>query len=65
MIFYKLTQDSLPYWQLLTALEPKLLKLTAVDNEIYQQFRKEFPDLKLDFLNVDEIKSKDSKAVST
>lgn len=45
-------------------MDPSLLKLTAIDEELYEAFRKQFPDLKIDVLVEDEIKTEEQKAVS-
>lgn len=41
------------------------LKLTPYDEEIYSSFKEEFPDFKLDVLEEDSLKSKESKEVCT
>ena len=49
--------------QLITAVDPSILKLTPVDEEIYKQFREDFKDLKVDVLQEDDIKSEANKQV--
>ncbi|XP_067935169.1 protein PBDC1-like isoform X2 [Watersipora subatra] len=49
------------YFNILTSTEPKFLKLTKCDDEIYNRFRQEFPDEKIDQLNIDNIKSDKGK----
>ncbi|KAA0191847.1 hypothetical protein FBUS_10364 [Fasciolopsis buskii] len=44
--------------------DAKHLRLTGMDDEIYEQFENQFPDLKVDVLSEDDLKSPDSKAVS-
>jgi hypothetical protein len=43
--------------QLVSSVDPAILKLTKTDNEIYDHFRSEFPDLKIDKIDTDEMKS--------
>ncbi|XP_065828490.1 protein PBDC1-like [Oscarella lobularis] len=50
------------YFKLLSAVEPSNLRLTSQDKEIRDEFAKRFGDLKIDKINEDELKSKDSKA---
>jgi hypothetical protein len=40
------------------------LRLTKLDDVIYMSFRKEFPDLKIDAIDLDAMKSTEGKAVS-
>jgi len=47
----------------LCSLETSYLKLTKIDQIIYDDFRKEFPDLNVKNLDVDQLKSKESKEV--
>ena len=47
----------------MSSLDPKILKLTKMDDEIYEKFRSDFPDIKVDHINADEIKSKENKEV--
>ncbi|XP_025096682.1 protein PBDC1-like isoform X3 [Pomacea canaliculata] len=49
------------YFNLITSVEPRILRLTALDNEIYTKFRETFPDLKVDVLDEKELKSAESK----
>ena len=49
--------------KLLSALDAKLLRLTKQDDNIYALFRATFPDLKIDVLDVDLVKSDKSKEV--
>ncbi len=51
------------YFQLLTAVDPKFLKLTQMDDIIYVAFRNEFRDLKVDILVEEHLKNKDAKEV--
>ncbi|TPX41679.1 hypothetical protein SeMB42_g05468 [Synchytrium endobioticum] len=51
------------YFKLLTAVDPLKLKLTRVDDELYADFRSNFPDLDMHKLNVDsDFKSEKAKA---
>ena len=49
--------------QLLCALDVKLLKLTKQDEEIYKEFRSQFPDIGVKLIDEDKLKSVDSKEV--
>lgn len=49
------------YFNLLSSVDPKLLRLTPQDDVIYKEFRSKFPDLKVDLIKEDEIKSADGK----
>ena len=49
--------------QLLSSLDASKLKLTQQDDQIYSRFRELFPELKVDQLNEDELKSNEGKAV--
>ena len=44
-------------------MDPSILKLTPMDEEIYKQFREDFKDLKVDVLQEDDIKSEANKQV--
>ncbi|XP_046565697.1 protein PBDC1-like [Haliotis rubra] len=49
------------YFNLITSVDPSILKLTREDDEIYSKFRQEFPDFKVDVLTEDELKSEKAK----
>ncbi|CAL7937588.1 unnamed protein product [Xylocopa violacea] len=49
------------YFNILCSVDPKFLKLTPHDNQIYKTFRDTFPDLKVDKINEDELKSPEGK----
>lgn len=49
------------YFNLLTSVHPSCLHLTPYDDQIYQAFREDFPDLKLKLLTDDILKSEDAK----
>lgn len=49
------------HFNLLCSVDPKFLKLTPHDDIIYKAFREEFPDLKIDVLNEDDLKSGSAK----
>ena len=51
-------------FQLLCALDPKLLRLTPKDNDIYEEFKKEFPDFDTSKLSEEALKSSAAKEVS-
>jgi len=48
---------------LLCAVDPKQLRLSKQDDQIYKRFREVFPDLNVDTLDEDKIKSKEGKDV--
>lgn len=51
------------YFKLISSLDPSKIKLTPIDNEIYDAFRKEFPDLDVKVLNeMDDFKTEKAKA---
>lgn len=50
-------------FQLLKVLDPKLLKLTPHDNQIYKRFREMFPTLRIDVLEEETLKSPQAKEV--
>lgn len=50
------------YFNILCSVDPKILRLTAQDDVIHKTFRDEFPDLKVEVLNEDEMKSPEGKA---
>lgn len=50
------------YFNILCSVDPKFLKLTPHDEQIYKTFRDVFPDLKVDILNEQEMKSPEGKA---
>lgn len=58
---YLLTKSCL---QLISSVDPTALKLTKMDDEIYGEFRKDFPDLKMDIIKEDELKSAEAKEAS-
>ncbi|CAH1784370.1 unnamed protein product [Owenia fusiformis] len=49
------------YFNLITSVDPKLLKLTKKDNEIYAHFREDFKDVVINKIDEDSLKSPDSK----
>ncbi|CAL1280921.1 unnamed protein product [Larinioides sclopetarius] len=49
------------HYNLITSVPPKLLKLTPYDDEIYSAFTSQFPDFKLDTLEIESLKSEESK----
>jgi len=52
------------YEKLLTAIKPKgKLRLTKIDDEIYSSFRAAFPQLKIDIVNEDQLKSATNKVL--
>ncbi|EUC61313.1 polysaccharide biosynthesis protein [Rhizoctonia solani AG-3 Rhs1AP] len=60
---YRLIQT---YWQLLEAVPPKALKLTKMDEDIYNDFLEQFPEYKenpsmVEVIDEDLLKSKENK----
>ncbi|XP_076175167.1 protein PBDC1 [Ptiloglossa arizonensis] len=49
------------YFNILCSVDPKFLKLTPHDEQIYKTFRDVFPDLKVNKISEDELKSPESK----
>ncbi|NWR48079.1 PBDC1 protein, partial [Regulus satrapa] len=47
---------------LISSVDPKFLKLTAVDDLIYAEFRGTFRNLRVDVLDPEELKSEAAKA---
>lgn len=54
---------SLRNLQLLVSVDTTLLHLSLIDDDIYQQFRVEFPDFSVDCFDDAVIKSPEEKAV--
>ena len=52
------------YIQLISSVDNRKLKLSKHDDEIYEQFRKDFPDFDVKLLVEDELKSDAAKTVS-
>lgn len=53
----KAYQHAETYFNLICSVDPKFLKLTQLDDEIYTVFRQDFPDLQVDVLNEAEMKT--------
>uniref|UniRef100_A0A671QH66 Protein PBDC1-like n=1 Tax=Sinocyclocheilus anshuiensis TaxID=1608454 RepID=A0A671QH66_9TELE len=49
------------YYNLISSVDPKLLKLTKSDEQIYTKFREAFPDLSIEVLDPELLKSADAK----
>ncbi|KAK7499319.1 hypothetical protein BaRGS_00009294 [Batillaria attramentaria] len=49
------------YFNLISSVDPALLRLTPVDDEIYRKFRETFPDMKVDQVDEEELKSPEGK----
>ncbi|WAR20816.1 PBDC1-like protein [Mya arenaria] len=49
------------YSNLISSVDPKVLKLTRLDDDIYKHFRGEFPDLNVKELDVDFLKTPEQK----
>lgn len=48
-------------FQILCSVDPKLLRLTPHDDMIYKTFRETFPDMKVDKIREEELKSNEQK----
>ncbi|NWR01893.1 PBDC1 protein, partial [Paradoxornis webbianus] len=48
-------------FNLISSVEPKLLKLTREDDRIYEEFRRTFGELRVDVLDPEELKSEPAK----
>jgi len=58
----KAVQQMLTYWEILKQMRGSTLKLTKYDDEIYEHFKKEFPEFDpTATINEDEMKSKEGK----
>lgn len=51
-------------FQLISSVDPKFLKLTKQDDQIYSSFRETFKDLDVKLLKSDDLKSDKAKEVS-
>ncbi|XP_024878320.1 protein PBDC1 [Temnothorax curvispinosus] len=49
------------YFNILCSVDPKLLKLTPHDEQIYKTFKDTFPSMKVDKVDEDELKSLEGK----
>ncbi|XP_026210481.1 protein PBDC1 [Anabas testudineus] len=49
------------YFNLISSVEPKFLKLTKQDDQIYSAFRETFKDFDIKLLKEDELKSEEAK----
>nr|XP_031302147.1 protein PBDC1 isoform X3 [Camelus dromedarius] len=49
------------YYRLISSVDPQLLKLTKVDDQIYSEFRENFEKLRIDVLDPEELKSESAK----
>lgn len=50
--------------QLISSVDPKFLKLTKLDDQIYASFRETFKDLDVKLLKPDDLKADKAKEVS-
>ncbi|NXO88963.1 PBDC1 protein, partial [Certhia brachydactyla] len=57
----KAHQHAQVYFNLISSVDPKFLRLTKVDEQIYEEFRRSFPELHLDVLDPEELKSEAAK----
>ncbi|XP_037608588.1 protein PBDC1 [Sebastes umbrosus] len=51
------------YFNLISSVDPKFLKLTKLDDDIYSSFRETFKDLDVKLLRADDLKSDEAKEV--
>nr|CAH0108409.1 unnamed protein product [Daphnia galeata] len=51
------------YFNLLSSVDPKVLRLTKMDDQLYKHFRETFPELNVASVTEDELKSTDAKEV--
>lgn len=49
------------YFNLISSVDPKFLKLTKMDDKIYSSFRETFKELNIKLLNPEELKSEEAK----
>jgi len=49
------------YFNLISSVEPRFLKLTKMDDHIYSSFRETFKELEVKLLNADDLKSVEAK----
>ena len=49
------------HFNLLISLDPRSLKLTPFDDQIYKIFREDFPNFRIDYVDENELKSGSSK----
>ncbi|XP_069800481.1 protein PBDC1-like isoform X3 [Dendropsophus ebraccatus] len=57
----KAYQHAEVYFNLISSVDPRLLKLTRMDDGIYTAFRKDFPDLRIDVIDPEDLKSPAAK----
>ncbi|NXU37506.1 PBDC1 protein, partial [Drymodes brunneopygia] len=57
----KAQQHSQIHFNLISSVDPKFLRLTRVDERIYREFRQRFPELRLELLQPEELKSPRAK----
>ncbi|XP_053573927.1 protein PBDC1 [Bombina bombina] len=57
----KAYQHAEVYFNLISSVDPRLLKLTRLDDVIYTTFREQFPELQIDVLDPDDLKSSAAK----
>ncbi|XP_075714968.1 protein PBDC1 [Rhinoderma darwinii] len=57
----KAYQHAEVYFNLISSVDARLLKLTRLDDEIYTTFRSDFPDLRIDVVDPEDLKSPAAK----
>ncbi|XP_065187078.1 protein PBDC1-like [Sycon ciliatum] len=59
----KCGKQSETYFKLLTAIDPKQLRLTRRDDDIYEDFLQGFSDMQIDVVRVNDLHSPEAKAM--
>lgn len=49
------------HFNLICSISPKMLKLTPKDDVVYKEFRKQFPDMGIEVIDVDQLKNSEAK----
>jgi hypothetical protein len=49
------------HFNLICSISPQILKLTPKDDVVYEEFRKLFPDMSVDVIQVDQLKTSEAK----
>ncbi|KAM5173027.1 protein PBDC1 [Mantella aurantiaca] len=57
----KAYQHAEVYFNLIASVDPRHLKLTRMDDAIYSAFRGDFPELRIDILDPEDLKSPEAK----
>ncbi|KAK3589417.1 hypothetical protein CHS0354_020746 [Potamilus streckersoni] len=54
-------QHAETHFNLISSVDPKAIRLTRIDDEIYTRFRQEFPDFPVEVLKEEQLKSPEAK----